>query len=111
MNHLTLAGVANHLDEVNQPFLACSGCRMRGCWPMSKPQFCWRIRRAPNAGAIRHRVEAMPAEAGVEPEAIWHLADKLGYKAIITWSAAGVEDCFDVVFHHLKVSRKRPGIP
>ncbi|NJO00165.1 MAG: amino acid adenylation domain-containing protein, partial [Anaerolineales bacterium] len=52
--------------------------------------------RPATAGDIRQLIQAIPPQAGIEPEAVWSLAAELGYHADITPSVSGLADCFDV---------------
>ncbi len=56
------------------------------------------------AGELRDRVSrACVANPGIDPEALWALAEESGYLAAIHWSsaAAGADGACDVIFHRI----------
>ena len=48
-------------------------------------------------GELRERLQNIQGE-GVEPEELWALCNELPYAVDISWSDAGADGCFDVVF-------------
>ncbi len=57
------------------------------------------LRDADGTVADLREARRQVAELGVEPEALWHLADELGYRADVLWSGAGAgaDAFFDLV--------------
>lgn len=49
-------------------------------------------------GVLRERLRKLP-EAGVDPEDIWILGDKLSYSVELSWSGPDADAYFDVVFN------------
>jgi amino acid adenylation domain-containing protein len=80
---------------------------------------CLRLARVPNArltahvaagaalraavaggtvGELRDAVSRLPAAGGVDPEALWELAEERGYAVDVSWARHGPDGAFDVVF-------------
>src|SRR5262249_17819453 len=55
------------------------------------------------AGELRQQVAA-EASGAVEPEALWELGERLGYRVRMTWSRDHGADCMDVLFERMEVA-------
>ncbi|NJN95981.1 MAG: non-ribosomal peptide synthetase, partial [Anaerolineales bacterium] len=94
---LTLTTIAQHLAAAQPPALILRRVpNARLLADLKTVTLLHQSARPATAGEIRQLIQAIPPQAGIEPEAVWSLAAELGYHADIIPSVSGLADCFDV---------------